>query len=61
MRKDYIENIMTYKTYKGEKHMFRNWTIPELEKEVAKIHETIKIKSSRLPQKNSKGLKLIKL
>ncbi|MFS7999450.1 hypothetical protein Hanom_Chr12g01166321 [Helianthus anomalus] len=61
LRKDYIENIMTYKTYKGEKHLYRNWIIPELEKEVARIHEMIKNKVKQQPLRNSKGLKLIRL
>ena len=54
LRKDYIENIMTYKTYKGEKHMFRNWTIPELEEEVARIHEMIKNKVEQTPPEKFK-------
>lgn len=31
LRKDYIDNIMAYKKYKGEKYMYKDWTIPELE------------------------------
>ncbi|MFS7942743.1 hypothetical protein Hanom_Chr06g00491981 [Helianthus anomalus] len=30
LKKDYIESIMFYKRYKGERHMYKEWTIPEL-------------------------------
>ncbi|MFS7913651.1 hypothetical protein Hanom_Chr02g00144181 [Helianthus anomalus] len=40
---------MTYKKYKGEKHMYEEWTIPELESEAAKIQEMIKNKVKHTP------------
>ncbi|MFS7963378.1 hypothetical protein Hanom_Chr08g00737371 [Helianthus anomalus] len=56
LRKDYIENIMTYKKYKGDKHMYKCWTIPELEKEVARIHERIKNKVKQSPPRKFKQI-----
>ena len=49
LRKDYIDNIMSYKKYKGEKHMYKDWTIPELESEAARIQDLIKNKVKHTP------------
>ncbi|MFS7919215.1 hypothetical protein Hanom_Chr03g00210151 [Helianthus anomalus] len=48
LKKDYIESIMFYKRYKGERHMYKEWTIPELEVEAARIQDMIKGKSLTL-------------
>jgi len=54
LRKDYVDNIMAYKKYKGEKYMYEDWTIPELESEAARIQEMIKNKVKHTPPDWSK-------
>ncbi|MFS7953596.1 hypothetical protein Hanom_Chr07g00620591 [Helianthus anomalus] len=49
LKKDYIESIMFYKRYKGERHMYKEWTIPELEAEAARIQDMIKRKVTHTP------------
>ncbi|KAJ0916301.1 hypothetical protein HanPSC8_Chr06g0260061 [Helianthus annuus] len=49
LKKDYIESIMFYKKYKGERHMYKEWIVPELEAESARIHVMIKRKVTHTP------------
>ncbi|KAJ0927106.1 hypothetical protein HanRHA438_Chr04g0178901 [Helianthus annuus] len=41
---------MFYKKYKGERHMYKEWTVPELEAESARIQVMIKRKVTHTPR-----------
>ncbi|MFS8016625.1 hypothetical protein Hanom_Chr15g01370761 [Helianthus anomalus] len=49
LKKDYIESIMFYKRYKGERHMYKEWIVPELEAEAERIQDMIKRKVTHTP------------
>ncbi|TKW76814.1 MAG: hypothetical protein DI543_18975, partial [Bradyrhizobium icense] len=49
LKKDYIESIMFHKRYKGERHMYKEWIVPELEVEAARIQDMIKRKVTHTP------------
>ncbi|KAJ0445403.1 hypothetical protein HanIR_Chr16g0842511 [Helianthus annuus] len=49
LRKHYVDYIMAYKTYKGEKYRYKEWTISELESETARIQDMIKNKVKQTP------------
>ncbi|MFS7973183.1 hypothetical protein Hanom_Chr09g00853621 [Helianthus anomalus] len=49
LKKDYIESIMVHKKYKGERYMYKEWIVPELENEAARIQDMIKRKVTHTP------------
>ncbi|MFS7995871.1 hypothetical protein Hanom_Chr12g01123151 [Helianthus anomalus] len=49
LKNDYIESIMAHKKYKGERYMYKEWTVPELENEAARIQDIIKRKVTHTP------------
>ncbi|XP_022031398.1 spindle assembly checkpoint component MAD1-like [Helianthus annuus] len=57
MRKDYIEHIMSFKKYKGEKAQYKEWTIGELKEELERIEKMNKEKIKHTPPVWSKYMK----
>ncbi|MFS7953708.1 hypothetical protein Hanom_Chr07g00621791 [Helianthus anomalus] len=49
LRKDYLDHIMEYKKYKGEKYMYKEWSVKELEEELERIHKMNKDKVKHTP------------
>ncbi|MFS7950832.1 hypothetical protein Hanom_Chr07g00587841 [Helianthus anomalus] len=49
LRKEFLDHIMKFKKYKGEKYMYIDWSSKDLEKELERIHTMIKDKVKETP------------